>query len=391
VRPTRSSSYLLVKQTKATLHFGDSLVVLSPRWDSLVLLNPTAKSIWDDLQKGQSQENAVANLASYFSIPKEEAQAAAEPVIRLWNSKDLISSVPETQATRLSPNPLSLEQDRQPAFRHDYDLTKVPFSILFQSAEIEAILGSVLGHLEVNSNASPDHIFEVQVTQTGYMLIKDGIEIARETQPHSIRHALVYEIARISYPDAKWLVFTHAGAVSDGTRCILMPGLPGCGKSTLTTALVLEGLCYVSEDIVPISRKPWSVAPVPIRICLREGGYLALEREYPEIQTVCGGSRYGQQLRYFTPPVIRERFPSHLPVHALVFPEFVQGHKAQLKPISHEDKLARLIQTGAWFGDSLNAGTIEELLDWIQSIPGYEICYGDLKGAIHIIRDLLCQ
>jgi hypothetical protein len=380
-----------VKQKRATFSFGDSLVVLSPRWDSLVLLNPTARSIWDDLQKGQSQEKAVANLASHFSIPHEEARADAEPVIRLWNSIDLPSSVPETQASRLSPHPLSLEQDRQPAFRHDYTLTKVPFSILFQSAEIEAILGSVLGHLEVNSHASPDHVFEVQVKQTGYILLKDGIEVAGETQPHSIRHALLYEIARISYPGAQWLVFTHAGAIGDGKRCILMPGLPGCGKSTLTTALVLEGLRYVSEDIVPISRKPWSVAPVPVRICLREGGYLALKRDFPEIQTVCGGSRYGRQLRYFTPPAIRERFPSHLPVHALVFPEFVQGHQARLNPISPEDTLARLIQTGAWFNDSLNAGIIEELLDWIQSTPGYEICYGDLKGAIPIIRDLLCQ
>jgi hypothetical protein len=47
-----------------------------------------------------------------------------------------------------------------------------------------------------------------------------------------------------------------------------------------------------------------------------------------------------------------------------------------------------LIQTGAWFGDSLNHEWIEELLAWIQATPGYQLRYQNTEQAIAAIRFL---
>jgi hypothetical protein len=67
------------------------------------------------------------------------------------------------------------------------------------------------------------------------------------------------------------------------------------------------------------------------------------------------------------------------------------GQAPQLIPLSVETKLARLVQTGAWFGDSLDDGRIKELLEWIQSMPGYQLHYGSTHDAVAAIKGLLPQ
>lgn len=269
-----------------------------------------------------------------------------------------------------------------------YQLSNVPFCIRFHSAEIAAVFRLVLGHMEITPLSPVKNFFEVATEGNSYILCKDGTEVGRETSPDSLRHSLLFEISKISYPHMDWLIFMHAGAIADGRRCIVFPGLPGCGKSTLVAALIHNGFRYVAEDIVPMS-VGLSVAPVPVRLCIREGGWLALRQEFPDIQALSGGRRWAHDSGYMTLPSCPDGFPPHLPVHCLVFPEYAPGRTLEITPISGEEVLARLIRTGAWFDEALDDGKVEALLRWIQDTPAYQLCYSALKDAVASVRKLL--
>jgi hypothetical protein len=375
---------------RITTNFGQSLVVFSPFQSSLVVLNSTARLIWEMLSHDQEPEKIANQLSNAFNIAFEKAQNDVEAVRHLWNSEDLptdVSHAADTTSPFNSFDTIALEQDRQPVSKRTYAINDRVFSIAFQSAEIEAIIQAVLGHRECPAATKPRSLFTVLADKSDYCLIEDGVEVARENSPHRLRHALIYEAAKSCYPDFEWLIFLHAGAVSDGKRCILMPGMPGCGKSTLTAALSLDGYHYVCEDIAPITRKPWSVASVQTRICLREGGWMALKQKYPDLTAVRGGRRWGKQLRYVLPPNSRS-ISTQLPVQCIIFPEYTPGAVFQFAPISSEEMLARLIQTGAWFSGPQDEDRIKELLAWIETTPGYQLRYQNSEEAMVSIRHL---
>jgi hypothetical protein len=373
-----------------TFFLGESRIIPSSALDSIVILNPTASRVWELLEQGQEPESIANRLATQFALAPEIARQDLDPVFRLWSAEEFPCSIQEKNgfAAPTPVDPLNLEQDRQPASCKLYALTTVPFSIEFHSSEIESIFQAVLGHRELDSSMDPCARFAVRIDGAGYCLIKNGCEVARENSPHSLRHALVYEIAKASYPENEWLVFMHAGAVLCGQHAIVLPGVPCCGKSTLTSALTWEGLSYLSEDVVPISRHGWKASPVPTRICLREGGFRVLNGIYPDIQFLPGGRRGGEQLRYWAPP----KTALHpLPVCCMLFPEYSPGHPFEINDLSDEEKLVRLMRSGAWFSQSIDKDLIQELLAWIQATPGYLLRYGDLKEAVSRIKSWLTQ
>jgi hypothetical protein len=379
-----------------TFSFGESLIIVSPLWDSLVLLNSTARFIWELLTQDQAPGIISGEISARFGISREKAQEDVGSVLRLWNSDRFpLSALSEDEYQAIAAggnlplDALSLEQDRQTASQHCYQLSDIPFSISFHSGEIESIIQCVLGHLENSKFANSKCRFEVSIEDTGYCLRKDGIEVGRGTSPHSLRHTLIYEIAKASYPGLEWLIFMHAAAVNNGERCIVLPGHTGCGKSTLAAALINRGFNYCAEDIVPLTRHNWEIAPMPTRLCLREGGWQAFNHEHPGIQALPGGCRWGKQLHYLTPPEIGNHVSYNLPAHCLVFPEYTPCQSVQISPLSSEEMLARLIHTGAWFSNPLDGKIIEELISWIQATPAYQLRYENLKEAVLTIDNLM--
>jgi hypothetical protein len=65
------------------------------------------------------------------------------------------------------------------------------------------------------------------------------------------------------------LFFLHAAAVSVNGRVVAMPAFPGTGKSTLTLALVENGLEYLSDELAPVDPRSLTVEPYPHAVCLK--------------------------------------------------------------------------------------------------------------------------
>ena len=377
-----------------TFPFGENLAVLSPDRDSLLILNPAARLIWECLAEGHDPDRLAGEVSLHFGIPRETAHKDVESVVQASLGKGFLAAgegrgYPEQRVARRDlAGSRPLKQDRQLATQKAYRLSDIPFCIRFYSAEIAAIFRSVLGHVEVPLSPLVKTVFEVSSEGSRYVLKKDGNEIGRESSPTGLRHSLIVEITRSSYPQMDWLIFMHAGAIADGQRCIVFPGVAGCGKSTLVAALMYAGFRYVAEDLVPMSRG-FSVAPIPARLCIRDGGWLALRREFPEIQALRDSRRRKNGSKYITPPPCPHGLPPHLPVHCLVFPDYAPGQELEISSISSEAALARLVQTGAWFEKNMDDAAVEALLSWIQVTPAYQLRYAALGDAVTSVRKLL--
>src|SRR5205807_580535 len=110
----------------------------------------------------------------------------------------------------------------------------------------------------------------------------------------------IWQLAVNAYP---FLFYLHAGVVSTGSGCVLLPAAPGSGKSSLTAALTHRGYGYFSDEIALISRDTFLVPPVPLAICVKESGWALIGRYYPELFNAWPHHRYdGKDVRYLPPP-----------------------------------------------------------------------------------------
>ena len=61
----------------------------------------------------------------------------------------------------------------------------------------------------------------------------------------------------------------HAAAVSRGSRCILLPGTSGAGKSSLTAWLLKQGFEYLTDELVYVPFGSLSVQPFTRPLALK--------------------------------------------------------------------------------------------------------------------------
>ena len=98
----------------------------------------------------------------------------------------------------------------------------------------------------------------------------------------------------------------HASAVVAGDRAVVLLGLPGAGKATLSAALQTRGLAVPSDNLITVGAEGvWSV-PEPVKLDARSHRLIGTDHSTSLAAT------YGRSARPLSPP------PGPLPVAAIV-------------------------------------------------------------------------
>ncbi len=182
----------------------------------------------------------------------------------------------------------------------------------------------------------------------------------------------------------------HAGVVERGGRAIVMPAMPGSGKSTLTAALTLRGFRLLSDE--------FGVVRINDSRLLRMLRPLALKNESIEV------------IQRFEPAAaIGPRFPktkkgtvahlAPLPAHVdarqevaapalVVFPRFDPSAGVELEPVSKTRAFARLA-VNSFNYHALGPDAFDALGRLVDESSCWQLRYGDLDGAIKALGDLL--
>jgi HprK-related kinase A len=182
----------------------------------------------------------------------------------------------------------------------------------------------------------------------------------------------------------------HAGVVERGGRAIVMPALPGSGKSTLTAALTLRGFRLLSDE--------FGVVRLGDARLLRMLRPLALKNESIDV------------IQHFEPTaVIGPRFPktqkgtvAHLAPQAshvdarheaadpalVVFPRFDPSAGVELEPVQKSRAFARLA-VNSFNYHALGPDAFDALGQLVEESSCWQLRYGNLDGAIKALGDLL--
>jgi len=167
-----------------------------------------------------------------------------------------------------------------------------------------------------------------------------------------------------------------------------MPAPSGYGKSTLTAALLKEGLSYLGDDLVPIQRGTHHITPLLTSLSIKKGSWPLLDAHYPELNAQPVYNSRERHVRYLNPSRYMKT-TARLPVTALVFPRYQAGQSAILKPISTTDALQRLIENEVWLGNPLKNDIVAEFLTWLSGMPSFSFDYSELDQAVQKIQALL--
>jgi len=188
------------------------------------------------------------------------------------------------------------------------------------------------------------------------------------------------------------LLLLHAGAVEKDGRALLLPALPGSGKSTLTAALSLRGWRLLSDEFGafdPAERvfrallKPAALKNASIPLMRRFAPDACFGPEFPKTRK--GTVAHLAASR----EAVERRHEPALP-GAIVLPQWRAGSSTSLQPVAPRAVFGALA-FNAFNYKVLGAVGFEAVVYLARSCPAWQIIYSDLDEAIAAIDGLWRQ
>lgn len=184
----------------------------------------------------------------------------------------------------------------------------------------------------------------------------------------------------------------HAGAVERDGAGILLPALPGHGKSTLTAALAARGFRLLSDEFGVLRLSDGAMLPAPRPIALKNESIELIRRFSGDavLGPAFPKTRKGT-VAHLAPPaegVARRREPVH--PRLIVFPRFSRGESLQVEPMARSRAFARL-STNSFNYELLGPAAFEAVGRLVQQCDCYSLVYDDLESAVGAIGKVLAD
>lgn len=183
----------------------------------------------------------------------------------------------------------------------------------------------------------------------------------------------------------------HAAVLERGGRALILPALPGFGKSTLCAALMLSGWRLFSDEF-GLVRADGDLDPLPRPIPLKNRS-IAIIREF-SCQAILGPefpkTRKGTVAHLKPSAESCERASEPATPAWIVFPRFCEGARAELTPVSPAYAFLKLA-TNAFNYEILGGEGFLRVGRLIRHCQHYNFVYGRLSEALDVLNSLAGQ
>ena len=185
------------------------------------------------------------------------------------------------------------------------------------------------------------------------------------------------------------LLLFHAGAVERDGLTLLLPALPGSGKSTLTAALSTRGWRLLSDEFGawdPQRRefravlKPVALKNESIAVIRRFAPQAHLGPEFPK-------TRKGTVAHLSADALSVQRRHHPAASGAIVLPQWVEGSATVLQPLS-ADRVFPLLAFNSFNYSVLAEVGFDAVVQLVRRCPAWQLTYSRLDEAVAALSDL---
>lgn len=182
----------------------------------------------------------------------------------------------------------------------------------------------------------------------------------------------------------------HSGALEKDGVGILFPGVPGAGKSTLTAALASRGFRLLSDEFGVVRLDDGALLPMVRPAALKNKSIEVMRRWAPDniYGPVFPRTRKGDVCHMAPSPQCVARRDEVAAPGLVVFPRYLQGAKAQLKPVNQARVFTKLA-VHSFNYQTLGPRAFDAVSRLVRNCSGHELVYGDLTDALAVLEQLV--
>lgn len=181
----------------------------------------------------------------------------------------------------------------------------------------------------------------------------------------------------------------HSAVVERNGKALLLPAMPGYGKTTLCAGLSHRGWRTLSDEFGLIRPGTHEMIPVPRPMALKNESIEIVRDFAPEalIGPATPNTRKGTVAHLKPTADSIEEQDVRAPVGMIVFPEWLQGASTALQPISKGESFM-LLATNAFNYELLGEAAFRTVSDLVERGDCYRLVYSDLDEATRVLSEL---
>lgn len=267
-----------------------------------------------------------------------------------------------------------------------YDLLGVAIRVEVSDEAAARRVGSLLAETPL-ARRRPDHVLRLvhgePIAERGRTLLH-GDDVVRERMaPHLAVSMFLWYLQQVTArTDRHALV--HAGCVAREGRGIVLAGPMEVGKSTLVTALVLDGFGYLSDELAAVSLADGSLHPYSRPIGLDPGSFPSFPHLRPAVEP---GFEDPTKWHLRAEDVRPGCLCGPVPPGAVVFPRYEPDSPLRLEPVSRATCLHQLAVNSMNL-EAVGGRGFAALGRLAAGVPGYRLTFSDLKEASRALGDI---
>ena len=187
----------------------------------------------------------------------------------------------------------------------------------------------------------------------------------------------------------QFLMF-HAAAIANDQGALIMPGLPGAGKSTLCAYLIHRGWRLLSDEFTLLRDASLAIYPYPRAIPLKNQSIDVIREQIPEAQLAppIPDTRKGTVAHLCPPDLHLERMHETAQPKLVIFPVYQAGSAIEITPVAKSSCFVELSQNS--FNYVMRGLAGFQLTGALaNAVVAYRMVYSDLATAAAKISELM--
>jgi hypothetical protein len=277
-----------------------------------------------------------------------------------------------------------------PVFERHYRILGTHFGLRFSSREQLDTIHPALAQMAIATPTQTHVWLDLAEGENGHVIVDGALPLDVARGITDLAPRVKNLLRQIALDREAFFVELHAGVVSDGAHCIVLPAAPGSGKTTLTAGLVHSGFDYFSDEVALLDEETLSLRPVPLGLGIKPGAVDVLADRFPVLRDLQVHSREdGRQVRYLclTPDQVAPH-DAKRDARWLIFPRFAPEATTKLLPIGRPTALRRLMHECLVLPKLLDEPRVEKLVQWMRRLDCYELPMSSLDEAVGCVRQV---